>query len=263
MKKAIITALITAMTLCSCGGGKQPDIKKDYKKYLDYTFDGQYSISDSTKRSTDNFTELVWMISYTDLNGKEQTDEISVPDIDAGDEELIKSEYDWAVMNFVSNICNTAVHNELMDKLLSPYFEITENTGLRSASGDGFTVYFEYINCDLFDPDDETVAAALDPENGIKYAGVNLKDWAQDERHGIRVSFVIDDAERTEEFAEKLTEFGSDYVEYTVSPQNYCFELHAPDSSGESQLVAAGCRVLGKETNATLFDMQYIINEMG
>lgn len=258
MKRAIITTLIAALTLCSCGSGKQLDIKEDYKEYLDYAFDGDYSISDGVDRENDGINERVWTIAYTDAQGDEQTEEIVVNCFDSGDEELLKSECDWAVLNCVAYIRNRAVHAELADKLLSQHFEISEYEGIMRADGDGFYMYTELINCALYDPSDEDTAKELDPQSGMKYAGISLKDWAQDKTNALRISIVLEDAGRVEEFSEKLAEFGGDFVELTADPQNYCFELHAPDSSGQTQLVAAGCRVMGEETNADLFDINYI-----
>ena len=258
MKKAIITALIAALTLCSCGSGKQTDIKEDYKEYFDYAFDGKYSMSDGVdQKSEHGLNDRVWMISFTNSKGEEQTEEIRVYSYGDMDEDTRREECDWVVMNFVSSQITEAVKAELMNKLMAEYFPL-EDSGDWSVKGDGYTVYFELLNCDLFEPDNEKMAERLKAGSGLKYTDVNLKDWAQDKANMIRISIVLEDSAQVEEFSERLANFGGDFVEYTISPQNYCFELHAPDENGQGQLVAAGCRVMGQETDANLFDAQYI-----
>lgn len=267
MKRRIIAPLIAALTLCSCGNN-QIDVKEEYKDYLDYAFDGQYTMSDSFDREyspEDNtgIVERVWLVDYTDINGAEQEAELSTTLINDEDKDFLKSQYDWAVLDFVLTRCNEAVEQELVDKLISPYFEVEKQDRIWTYSGDGFTIYMEIVNCALFDPDQETLDAMLDPKSGVKYTDVNLKDWAQDKYNSLKVRIVLEDGDRTEEFIQKLTDFGTDYVEFIADPQNYCFELHAPDSNGEIQLMAAGCKVLGKDADATLYDMPYIREQLG
>lgn len=262
MRKAIAAALIAALTLCSCGSAKRVDVKEDYKEYFDYAFDGNYSMSDGVDQKNEHgFYDRVWMISFTDTNGEEQTEEIRLYSYDVMDKELQKEDCDWTVLCFVSAQISMVIRSEMADKLIAEYFPVDDYLGW-SGKGEGYTVYFEFLNCDLFDPVSETLAKRLDIGSGMKYTDANLKDWAQDKANMVKISIVLEDSAQVAEFSERLANFGGDFVEYTVSPQNYCFELYAPDENGQGKLVAAGCRVMGTETDAKLFDAAYISNKL-
>ena len=95
------------------------------------------------------------------------------------------------------------------------------------------------------------------------YADCDLKSWAQDKTNGLQVNVIISDSNKADEYADKLLSFGGDYTEYTVTPQNYSFGLYVYNGSGQMQLMAAGCKVMGDDTDASLYTTNYLLEKLG
>ena len=261
MKKVICTVLAAALMLCSCGSSA-PDPLKDYKDFWDYTFDGEYTIKEVPEESSD--TEKVWDVGFTDLKGEKQTEQLKM-NVIKGDDELAERECSWAVLKFIVDRQSDAVNDELYEKLLSKHFECTRSEdNPRVYTGEGLRIEVAQDMCDLYGAEDSIVQADLDPDNGgIYYNGTTLKNWAAQKVNGLTVNIYIDDSTQVEDYMNRLTEFGSEYTEYTADPQNYCFTLSAPDVNGNVMPAAAGCRVLGEEADAMQYSARYIMEKLG
>ena len=260
MKRAVSAVTAAALMLSGCGK-KSFDMAEDYRDYWDYAFDGGASIErdDGSSGSTQ-----VWTVRFTDVNGVEQTEKLEYTEFEGLEEEELAVERDWAVLNFVIAQRGRAAEKELYDKVISKYFDCdTSGNGQWRYSGDGFGIEISMMNCDLFEPDAKVLSADLNAGSGVKYTGCDLKSWAADKTNSVRVSIFAEDSSRLSEFSQKLAELGGDYTEYTVRPQNFCFELYFTDEDGNAQLAAAGCRVLGDETDARLYSTGYILEKLG
>lgn len=263
MKKAFIAAILTALTLCSCGNARQTDIKEDYKEFFDYAFDGKYSISGGAANENGAGTTLrTWQVSFTDGKGEEQLGNIIVITEKDMDEETVKAEYDKAVYNFVKFELGKVVEAE-MGELLSAHFEITDDEYELVQSGDGFSVYIEYYDCAATDPDNTAYAKRVARGSGVKYAGAGLREWAVDRNNALKVTVVVNDVSRTEEFEQRFAEFDAAFLERTESPKNYCLVLKTYNEDGAQVSVAADCRILGEESDADSFSAQTVADRLG
>ena len=264
MKKAILTALIAAMTLCSCGTVKY-DVEEDYKAYLMYAFDGKYSVSDVTEIETDDDTDTIirtWQVNYTDVNSEEQSGNIIVITEKGMDKESVKAEYDKAVLSFVWFERSKIVEAE-MAELLSEHFDINDGESTWVLEGDDFSVYLEYSDCEMINADNETYAKRVTHGSGYKYTGVSLKEWAVDRKNVLEVSVVLNDSSRTEEFMQRFAEFDEAFIERTESPKNYCFTLDTYNEHGEQITVASDCRMLGEESGVDSFNTETVAGRLG
>lgn len=260
MKRAAVM-ICAALLFTGCGSSSH-DIAKDYKAYLDYAFDGDVSIEKSSDESSDDIQ--VWDVSFTDVNGEKQTEELTMYYLDSLEEDEKEREQNWAVLNFVVTQRNKVIADEMYSKIISKCCDceyVKDSSG--KYSGDGFELELSLMNCDLYKPIDEVLTNDVKAGSGMRYSDHDLKSWAADKTNGVRISVFADDSSRVSEFANMLSELGSEYTEYTVSPQNFCFELYVPDNEGNEQLVAAGCRVLGEETDARLFTLDLIADKLG
>ncbi|GEM_PF-1658428 len=260
MRKAVCMACCAALMLCGCGGGSDPDIAKVHKDFLEYTFGGNYSIKKNAEKC--NEEQNVWEITFTDKKGSEKTKEITL-DIES-DEDFAKYECNWQMLNFVEGQIGLAVNDELYEQLIKPNFDCVQSgEDPFKYEGDGFTLTVIAECYDLFDPSDEILEADLDSKSGVSYVDTELKSWAQMKTNGMQIYITLEDAADVDAVSQKLLKFGGDYCEYTVSPQNYCFSLHAPDDSGELQMVASGCKVLGEDEDASAYSVSYILKRLG
>lgn len=264
MKRAAVAALITALTLSSCGVVRY-DVKEDYKEYLDYAFDGNYSISDVMENETGiDSIERVWLVYYTDADGEEQSGEITVITEKGMDKKSVKREYDTSVLHFVWFARQRALDAE-MRKLLSEHFEITEGESW-VLEGDGFSIICQYSDCRAYDPD-IGYSEKVTPGSGVKYTGVGLKEWARDETNMLEISVILTDESRISEFEESFAGFIEDFVELTESPQNYCFTLstniESEDGGREVTDIAEYCKILGEDSPANEFMAENVAKRFG
>ncbi|WP_294486067.1 hypothetical protein [uncultured Ruminococcus sp.] len=260
MRKIVCPLCCAVILLGGCGAGREPDLAEDYKDFWDHTFEGDHSIKKNAAKCSD--IENVWDVSYTDKKGISHSDELRL-DIET-DKEHEKREADWTVLNYVAIQCGKAVSDELFDDLIKKNFEcVRDEEDAFKYTGEGFTISISTDHYELIEPTDEMLAQGLDSSSGMCYAKTDLKSWAQQKDHGLTVRIVLENADDVDGFADKLLKFGGDYCEYTVSPQNYCFSLYAPDDSGQLMTAAAGCRIMGEQADLSEYSTSYILAKLG
>ncbi len=264
MKRAIAIACTAAVMLAGCGKAKIPDLEKDYKEYWDYTFDGNYTIKKNAQECNDE--QNVWDITFTDKDGNERSGKLTQSLFD--DADGVKSESDWTVLNFVMSHQNEIIADEIYDQIISKNFECTQSDdNVYLIMGDGFEIDIAIDNLDLFEPQADILKADLDPESGVKYTACELKSWASDQSNSVTIDIYVNDPSKQTEFQEKMLDMGEAYAEYVGMPENYCFSLYIYDENSETgskmELTAAGCKVLGVDTDPLDYNPYYILGKLG
>ncbi|MCR5539622.1 MAG: hypothetical protein K6F71_02125 [Ruminococcus sp.] len=264
IKKLAAAVACTALLLTGCGKAEAPDISKDYKEYLDYAFDGNYSISKPTEQRFDieDRTEYTWQVIYTGNDGSDRSTSIWINRGDDEGKKYIAYDTDYTVADMVARAQGTEVYEEIADQILSKYFKETAKTdGALSINSDGFTLSAHTTNCKLSSAD--LLAEFIKPGSGEKYVGTNLADWACDKYNYIDMSICIIDDTKTEELTEKFNDICNDYIALTKDPQTYRFELKKQDSEKGWVTVASECKVMGKDYDAKKFQLKYVAEELG
>lgn len=266
MKRLAAAAVFAALLLTGCGKAKVPDLGKDYKEYLDYAFDGNYSISKPMEQRFDleDRTEFTWQVMYTGNDGEDRSTRILINRGDDYNKKYIDYDNDRTVADLVARVQGTEVCEEIADQILSKYFTETAETDEHlSLKGDGFTISAHTTSCRLMGADLDMLAEFIKPGSGEKYVGTNLADWANDKYNYIEVNFAILDESKTEELTEKFNEVISDYKAITKDPQTYCFKLEGKDSDDSWVTLASECKVQGKDFDAENIRISNVAEELG
>lgn len=264
--KLISAAVFTALLLTGCGKAKVPDFDKDYKEYLDYAFDGNYSISKPMEQRFDveDRTEYTWQVVYTANDGEDRTTKMVLNRGDSENKKYIAYTNDRMVADLVEEAQSREICEEIADQILSKYFKESANTNnMLSLNGDEFSIHAQLINCRLMGMDPDRVSEFITPGSGGKYVGTNLADWACDKYSYIKVNFDIFDETKTEELTEKFNNIFSDYTALTKDPQTYCFILKKQNSDQNWETLATECKVQGKDFDADNFSIRAVAAELG
>ena len=232
MKKHFAAAAVmAAMMLAACGKSSSPDLPDDYKSYLDYTFDGNYSVGALEENTDENgYITKSWDVSYKDKDGEEHSDKLKLTYLETYDSDFLKSECDWAVMNFVMTQENKRLEEELMELIKAQFTDLkpVENNGDIYYAGDGYDLDFAITRLEsIFWEDTSVFGEILDPSSGEKYTACDLKTCASGKTMTLRIIIDIADINKTAEVQSKLDAFTEAYKSYTGEPQNYCFTLYA------------------------------------
>ncbi|MBP3798169.1 MAG: hypothetical protein J6I46_10395 [Ruminococcus sp.] len=266
MKKHFAAAAVmAAMMLAACGKSSSPDLPDDYKSYLDYTFDGNYSVGALEENTDENgYITKSWDVSYKDKDGEEHSDKLKLTYLETYDSDFLKSECDWAVMNFVMTQENKRLEEELMELIKAQFTDLkpVENNGDIYYAGDGYDLDFAITRLEsIFWEDTSVFGEILDPSSGEKYTACDLKTCASGKTMTLRIIIDIADINKTAEVQSKLDAFTEAYKSYTGEPQNYCFTLYGPtDTETPSHYV---CSILGEEADPAEFEAGNIYAKLG
>ena len=264
-KHTAAAAVLATLILSSCGKSSGPDLPKDYKDYLDYTFDGAYTVNSEPEESTDDqgYISRSWEITYKDKNGTEHSDKLKTTYLESYDKDTLRSESDWSVLNFVLAQETRVLEDEILTLLKEqfPDMEETESDSDIYYSGDGYDLDFSITRLEgIFGTDTNVFGDLLSPSDGERYSTCDLKSCASGKFMALHI--VVDaDSGKTEETKQKLQALEKAYTEYTGSPQNYCFELYGPDDTDVDHFEI--CRMLGETATASEFEPGSIYSRLG
>lgn len=261
-KHTAAAAVLAVLMLSSCGNTGGPDLPKEYKSYLDYTFDGSYSVSGDVEKTTDDdgYITKNWTVDYTDANGGEHTDKLKISYIRSAEKDFLKKESDWAVLNFVLKQESNTLKTELMP-LIEAQFDDIQASEKGNYSGNGYELELSVIRLEgIFSEDEAVFGDLLDPVSGEKYSTCDLKSCASGSTMALHIT-VDADADKAAEIKTKLEAFTEAYKEYTGSPQNYCFELYAKDDTDDRKYYV--CKILGKDASPDDFNAGTIYSKLG
>lgn len=240
MRKPITAALILMSTVFLSGcSAKITDYPKQYKDYLDYTFNGNYTVEQKEK---DN-DHLTWEITYTDKQGNQRTTDLSSvryePDPDdqyGGSQVLYDADNIYA---FATMESAAIVEEDMITNIVSAHLpELTYIPHQRIYQTDEYQFYFTCINVTAmqFFADESCCARAeryLAEGGDLKIAETDLKAAAQYRESWVVCQMILEADADAAYYEQIFRAIEADFCAAAESPQNYRFLLIQKQSDDE------------------------------
>lgn len=249
------TMLITA-TACEKGGNSNPQSENisssntqtgegmvyQYKDFLDYTFNGNYKISEPEQKVTREGTEYEqsltqWDITYYLKDGQEKLATYRSSEYTDIDAQYYKSKeiHDLSEFDsFITLLLGDVAKNEFVDKIASKHLELqydkTRGVYICPDIGDlsiyAYTpVFIGAYQGEEFEKSCEIAKERMTVGNGYVVSEADLKSLCTNSDFIFTCQFVINKDLDKEKYTEIMENIMKDFKEYVGTPQNFNFFL--------------------------------------
>ncbi len=261
----IIAAALSAVLLTGCNR-YGTDLPKEYKEFLDYTFDGEYHV-ELTERGTqgsDKQGYSCWEITYTDKNGTDHVAELSSLQVT----EAEKKPHGATQRNDIANLHAFIVmemwqigRDEFAGEILSRYLTVDFSKGdSLYFYGDGYIVTL-YISTPMHG-NYEQMQKDLCPGTGMQLSECDLTYLAQNEDFYTSLSIRIEHDTDPAPYLEMLEQIHDDFAAYTESPLNYEFKLvqYAEDEKESGVTLYRKSVLMGQEVDLANAEQDFSVS---
>lgn len=232
-----------------------------YKDFLDYTFNGNYTISEgssATSRGGTEYEQIVttWDINYVGKNGKETKTIYRATNYIPLEQQLYKSQENHDLSEFDSFIVSTMgdiVKTEFVENIASKYMDLQydEIRGVYICQDIGDLtilcyppVYVGAVEGELFDKSCEIAQKRVTVGSGYKIADSDLKSICSNDEFTFTCQFVINQGLDKDKYIGIMENMMKDFEEYAGTPANYNFFLA---ESENPQWLMSSMHLLGNE----------------
>lgn len=232
-----------------------------YKDFLDYTFDGKYTINEGTPAKTQEGTEYEqtisrWAVLYNGEDGEEKKVIYRATNYIPMDEEIYKSKenHDLSeVDSFVVSAIGDRIKEEFVEKIASKYMELqydaTRGIYICPDIGDLSIicyppVFIGSVDGEYFDKSCEITQKRITAGSGIKVVDSDIKNICTNDEFTFTCQFVINENLDKEKYIGIMENMMKDFEEIAGTPLNYNFFLA---ESGNSQWLMRSMHLLGNE----------------
>ncbi len=233
----------------------------EYKDFLDYTFNGNYTIaepSSATSRPDTEYEQLVttWDVTYTGKNGKEAKTIFRATDYISLDEEFYKSKEIHDLSEFDSFITSTMgdiVKTEFVENIASKYMELQYDNmrGVYICPDIGDLTILAYppvfvgaLEGEEFDKSCDIARKRVTTGSGYSIAESDMKSICSDDEFTFTCQFVINKGLDQVKYIDIMENMLKDFEEYVGTPMNYNFFLA---ESENPQWLYRDMNLLGEE----------------
>lgn len=262
MRKPVPAAalLMCAVVLSGCNA-KRPDYPKQYKDYLDYTFNGNYTAEQKEKEDD----RQTWNITYTDKQGNQRTTALTAmlyePDPEdeyGGSQEKFDN---YSIYAFTAAETAALAEEEMFGEIVTKHLpELTYAPNQTTYQTDDYSFYFACIHVPAMQSlADESCYARVERHltetDDLKIAETDLKAVAQNPEFWIVCNMMISEDADAAAYESAFREIEADFCAAAESPQNCRFLLKQaqPDDTASETLYCAR-RIFGEPLDDSDFD---------
>ncbi len=283
IKKMFAAALAASMLLTACnsktGDNSQENnntgdgIIYQYTDFLDYTFDGNYTIAEPSTSKTQAGTEYEqtvtnWEVTYKDKSGEESKLYYRATDYIAADEPIYmnKENHDLSeIDSFVVAAVGERIKKEFVENIASKYMELQYDPlrGIYICPDIGdFTilcyppVFIGSVGGEVFDKSCEITEKRLTVGSGLKVVDADIKNTCSNDEFTFTCQFVINQGLDKEKYIGIMEDMMKDFEEYTGTPMNYNFFLA---ESGNPQWLMKSMHLLGNQITEEQIDSGEVV----
>lgn len=240
---AAVTACVLALSGCTNYGTDMPE---KYSKFLDYTFNDDYSVELKVEETyndydSENDKEITrgyrrWQIDYSDTNGYHHQMELygSVHE-KTGHKEYDKSIDDILMFSYTMSELRDITSCELYNKVVKKYFDAGDWQGDDNFIYQGNGLMMQVMTFDVrpdvvgYESNLDLIKPVISPKSGVRLADCTLASEASRKEVMTFVRIYVFDFGSIAEYTEAMNALIDEYVSYVGSPQNYHFDLHFID----------------------------------
>lgn len=276
MIKRIIGAAAVLAVSCSifaCAGKKSGksspkdrvmDIPAAYKDFLDYTFDGNYTISLSEEGVINEGTDReqayrYYDVSYVRKDGTKRSAIFTSKEFTDSERKMYESEQRMnnEEMNaFCHCEIREAFEKEFVENILRGYLDVEYKEDGMSCENEDYNCFIGVVsNIGLFSMESEfyekscrIVDSHIAPGTGYKLSEAGLKTAANDREFYFIMRLTIKNGADVQPYIEKMNSIISDYFAYVGNPMNCSFVIKET-SDGTV------------ETTKTIFDKNFLMGQ--
>lgn len=220
--------------------GLSRDIYQMYKDFMDYTFKGQYTISEpetAVYHSGTEYEQEIYTrnVTFTTKNGREMTEPLISTSFIATDAEMMKTWDNQDIAEFDSFVTLTMgniARDEFAERIVSKYITDMEY----NAVSDTFItpeaeltilsyppVYIGGLEESQFDKSVEIVKNRLSPESGYCIADADLESICSSKDFTFSCKLILDEGVDSSKYIGIMENIIKDFEEMIGTPQNYSF----------------------------------------
>ncbi len=228
---AAVSALLL-LTGCNRYGTNLPE---EYKDFLDYTFNGNYTVELTEKAVINEGYEneqgyRYWDVTYTDKRGMEHTDRLTGAQLFDADKEYYKTQewFDVFEMHAFTTVqMGNIARQELWDEILSDDLDVEYAWDETIHKGEECTLLMlAYGVSYSFDETGYAYAKQkLSPENGWCISECDLTSVLQDDEFMLMLVVRLEPDADAALYQEKITKIEEELLSYTGGVQNYTIVL--------------------------------------
>ncbi|MBR6617226.1 MAG: hypothetical protein IKL00_05050 [Oscillospiraceae bacterium] len=232
-KIRIFAAALTFAVLLTGCNRYGTDMSKEYKEFLDYTFNGSYSVELTEEGVINEDTDheqgyRYWDVTYTDKFGEQHTVQMTGAQLSKAKKEYFKTQewYDtFEMAAFTRTQVSDIAKQQFADEVLSKYFDGEfEESGFRYV-GEEYQIMFSPMAPQYgFNEMGYKIATQeISAKDGYKISECDLSTLAQNDEYTFMIYISLEpdaDAADYDEIAHKVEQ---DFLEYTNGRCNYQF----------------------------------------
>lgn len=239
----------------------EDEIIYKYKDFLDYTFDGNYTISDADSATSQGGTEYeqtvtTWEVVYKDKNGEDIKTTYRATNYITADEGIYtnKENHDLSEADsFVISTVGDRIKKDFIENIASKYLELQydEIRGIYICPDIGDLsimcyppVFIGAVDGEFFDKSCEIAQKRVTAGSGLKVVDSDIKSICSNDEFTFTCQFVINQGLDKDKYIGIMEDMMKEFEAYTGTPMNYNFFLA---ESGNQQWLMKSMHLLGNE----------------